>query len=1041
MRATNILISILLIPIFIWAQQSPEIAFGDQEYITGVVYSDPGNGNTPLPGVQIEDLKSGERVFTGEDGSYKIKWNGEASWLRFEYPGFSVKERRVLAPQELFIRLYPKKEKTTDQEVEGPFGQSRGYKSSSYSSITGSELSKVPAVSFENALPGRMAGLTVRKISGMPGEGGLMNIRGLNSLFAPEQALVILDGVPIRTNLLESHIIQGATYNPLSSIDISDIENIELYKDGSSSYGVLGNSGVIMVSTRQPAVVNTKIDFSVYTGMTFEPEFQPLLSGTGYKTYMLNLLQSSGIPLSEIQQQNPWISGNPSYYYYYDYANDTDWQDEVMDPASVSKYNVSLQGGDEIARFSVSLGYLDQKGVLKNTDFQRYNFRLNASLQILQKLSMVANVGYSYQDASMMNYGTDPSLNPISSALLKAPMLAPYLRDNLGNQISLLSDVDPYGFSNPVALVEKTESGRFGSDLFASSKLIYNLTSDLDISTLVNVNFNNLKETVFIPDYGIADFQQGAVRNFAREGITKIGGFVSETRLDYSKQINYTHFLNARAGFRANTSSINYNEGNVYNTPTDEFKSLSSVSSIENTLIFGSNRQENRSDLFVHGDYRFTDRFLASVVLDFSGTSNVGPEADAISFLGGQWGFFPGIHLGWLISSEKFLRNSNALDLLKLRTSLSWAGNDFYSGFSRYAYVSRPYGTNSGIVRNYVPNPRLKWETVRQMNIGLDAAFFKERLQFSLDLFDRQTSDLLTYVQLPAVAGFDYYWENKGTLATKGMDVHMMARLLHTKKWKITAGVNAGYNVSSLNLPENLIIDIEGGQVILADGETPFGYYGLQTDGVFSDDSEAEISGLSNSNGQPFQAGDIRFVDQNNDKIINQDDRVNLGSILPNITGGAYLDFSFGGISLHVLTDFVSGNKLFNYQRMQSESLSGFANQSNAALYSWKSQGSTAEIPSASFGDPAGNSVFSDRWIEDGSFFRLKEVTLSYGLPETSLYKNVTLYATGLNLFTYTQYLGYSPEFAFSMNPALWGSDYMKLPVSPSAVLGIKIEF
>ena len=1040
MRALILFLISFWIPYLSFGQSPDTLTNDSGGWISGVVSSDPGSGALPLAEVQVENLGTGEVVFTGVDGRFRFRWTDTSIWLRFSYPGFTTKERLILDPGDYPLVMFGQDTRSIDLVQSGPFGNTIAYQNSSHSEITEKELNLASDPNFENALQGKIPGLLVKRTSGMPGDGALLNIRGLNSIFASDQALVVLDGVPIRSSLVESRIISGGMYNPLSAIDINDIEKIEVIRDGSSLYGVQGNQGIIRVTTKQPETVNTRIEFSALTGMSFEPSFQPVLSGLEYKTYLLNLLQGSGLSSGEIQQQNPWMSGNPSYFYYYNYANDTHWQDEIMNISNTGKYNISLQGGDEIARFAVSLGYLDQESIVKNTGLQRYNFRLNAKLQVLQQLSLETNIAYSYHVAQLMNTGVDHRLNPIAAALFKAPMLAPYQRDNLGNRISLLTDADSYGFSNPVAIVDKTESGRNGSDLFASTRASYHLTEGLDVSALIHINYTSLKENVFIPDYGIADFSEGEFLNFAREGISKISGLVSEVRVDYDNEFSRKHFIQAYGGFRAIRSGFTYHEGDVFNTPTDEFKSLSSVSSIENTLVTGSNREENRSEFFVQADYRLLDRFLAGLTLNLSGTSNAGKEADAIHFAGGKWGFFPGFHFGWLVSSERFLRRSSFIDLLKLRLNLNWAGNDFFSSQSRFAYSSTPYGSHSGIYRNYLPNPKLKWETIRQGGIGLDAAFYNERIWFSIDLFQRNTTDLLMTVPLPAISGYDYYWDNNGELLSKGAELNLVVKPLLNRNWKIILGANAGWQNSKVLIPQDLVIDIPGGQWILANDERPFCFYGLQTNGVFSSRAEALESGLKNERGVAFQGGDIRFIDQNNDQIIDQHDRTNLGSMLPNLTGGFQLDVSWKSLSIGTWLDFSYGNKIFNYQRMLSESLSGYGNQSIASLYSWKTEGVEATVPRISYEDPAGNAVFSDRWIEDGSYISLRDITISYKLPGNRVYKNLTLFVTARDLWTYSPYLGYSPEFGFSMDPVYWGIDYMQVPLSTSVVAGVKFE-
>lgn len=1021
------------------AQNNSQENHGGDKPLSGMVYGLPGK--IPLTGAEIEIIPEGEKTITTETGRYELTMPGKVSWIRVSYPGYAAKEILAGNSGELDIYLQQLSEKSLDKHIPGLFGNNLRYKNSSYSYVSSGDLNFSAEINPETSVQGRIAGLNVSHISGTPGEGGVVNIRGISSLFANSQPLAILDGVPINTALYESKLVEGTITNPLSAIDINDIERIDFYPDGGSLYGMQGGAGLLVINTKKPINARTKVDFSAYTGLTFKPEEIKLLSGIEHKAYLLNLLQESGLSTTEIQQQNPWISGNPSYYYYYNYNNNTNWQEEVFAPAISNKYNAVLQGGDEIASFFVSLGYLNQEGVVKNTDYQRYNLRLNSKLMILPKLSMIANIGFTYDLANNMPTGINSSLNPITASLLKSPMLAPYLRDNNGNRVAVLGDMDAYGFSNPVALIKNSESSADGSNLFTNAKMVYNLNKKLNIQTLINVSYNNINENSFIPDYGIADFENGAVQNYTTEGISKYYGIISETSLEFSDNVAYKHFFTAIGGVRVSSAKQEFLQGLVKNTPTDEFKSLSSVTSIENTLLGGNSKQVNRNDLFITGSYRFMDKYLLDAVLDMSGSSNIGVDADALDVLNGKWGFFPSLHAAWLLSSEPFLENNKRIDLLKLRVSISYSGNDFYSSNSKYAYVSRVYGTHAGITSTYIPNKSLKWETLEQFNAGMDLGIFNERLLFNIDLYQRNTKDLLTYKTVPQTAGFEHYWQNNGTLSTRGMDVALLVKIANGQKFNFNLGANLAYSKSELDIPQELIINIPGAQTALTSGEQPFNYYGLETLGVFSTAEQAQQAALKNSNGIEYQAGDIHFKDQDGNHIIDDNDRVALGNIFPDLTAGLHADISYKNISLFALFNVVYGNKIFNYTRSLIESGSGYGNQSIANYYSWKGEGDQTEIPRNSFNDPAGNSVFSDRWIEDGSYIKLKEVTLAYHFSKTKIYNDLTVYLTGANLFVLGNYLGYSPEFAFSGDPLLQGSDYAQVPVTPMAVFGVKIGF
>jgi TonB-linked SusC/RagA family outer membrane protein len=996
--------------------------------------------NEAMKGVEINVIDSDRKYYTAEDGTFSLPFSENGLWISIRYPGFSNQLHLVSTPG--IYNYYMSA--TTEMSVFSPagslFGNVRKFKNAAYSGLSKESLQYNLQVSPELALQGKFAGLNVRPVSGMPGEGASVNIRGISSLFANQNPMVLLDGVPVSSTPYENSAVGGAFHNPLTAIDVNDIESVEFYRDAGSLYGIDGKDGLILINTKRPESVSTQVDFSAYTGLSFRPEYLQLMSAAQHKSYLITQMQNSGLSLPEIQQQNPWITGNPAYFYYYNFANNTNWQDEIFQAANVSNYHATLQGGDEIARFYVALGYLDQEGVIRNTNYERYSFRFNSDVRILEKLYMITNVGFSYHTSNLQNARVNTALNPVLASLVKGPMYAPYLRDNEGSQISILGNVDDFGFSNPAAIIKRVESSSFESNLIANARLVYEIRRNMLVSSLLNVSSNNIKESMFVPDYGIKDFSAGEIQNFATEGIYKTDGIFNETKVTFDTRRGLAHFLTTDAGLRIRTDNAKYNTGEVYNTPTDEFKSLSSVTSVENTNVSGDNRILNRSDLFLNSSYRYKDKFLFDLILNLSSSSATGQDVDALKIAGGKWAFFPSVNAGWLLSSERFLKQVSQLDLMKLRLSYSKSGNDFYSAVSRYSYNSRSYGTNAAIVRTYLPNKNLKWEVIDQLNVGLDIAALRERIFVSIDLYNRSTKDLLTYRELPAISGFDYLWENNGSLTARGLDVTLNTKVLNGLV-KLNLGGNAGINTTLLDIERDLVLDVPGGQVIAKSGSSVLSFYGYATRGILLTAAEASELNLISPGGIPYQAGDVRFVNQNTDNLIDESDKVSLGNLFPKITGGVNLDLSFRKWSMYVLFDFMSGNKVFNYSRMISESFSGYANQSIAALYAWKGENDVTNVPRIAYGDPSGNSVFSDRWIEDGSFFRLKELSIAYSLPSTSVYKNLTLYLSGQNLLTFSDYLGYYPEFAYSVSPANQGAYYGQMPVTPTLVLGLKVGF
>ena len=993
----------------------------------------------PIAEVQIDFAGADSSMYASSEGQFELFLPREGAMVSFTHPNFVSKQIFVSAgDQDLEIFMIRESDQSVDRSTYS--GKSFRFLTSAYHDIDRGELEHAHSVSPEATMQGRLPGVSVNNVSGMPGEGGVMNIRGYTSLFASGQPLVLVDGVPFDADFHERDLIPGTFTNPLKALDAYDIKRIEVVKDGSSIYGLRGGNGVIHITTRRSENVSTKINFAAHSGMSFAPDYIPMMDAPESKAYIVSQLQNTGRTFTRLQQEHPWISGNPSYYQYYNFANNTQWQDEVFEASSVNKVNASLSGGDEIAKYYVSLGYLNHEGVVKNTGYQRYNMRFNSDVNILPQLTMHTNVGFVYSVADLKNFGNNTNVNPIYAGLLKSPMYAPRLRDNQGNEIAVLSDVDAFGFSNPTAVIQNAESSVYDSRLFANTRLKYELNNTWEATSMINVHYSNSRISNFLPDYGLDEFNNGEYKNKAGNGIDKMYIRVNATRLQYNNVVDQVHFWDGFVGARFQMKDWESDMGTVYDTPTDEFKSLSSVTSIEDTYINGTNRSINYASLYGRLNYRFRDKYLLTMDLNLSSSSNIGQQADGLEFLSGIWGFFPSVKAGWLISSEPFMKSAHWMDMLKLRASFSRTGNDFYSDQSRYGYTSSTYDQNSGLVRSFMPNRSLKWETIDQANIGADLAIFKEAVQLSADVFTRTTHDLLTYNQLPVEMGYSNYWENNGTLKVSGVDLGLDARVID-QTFTFDLGLSLAFIDSELNLDHDMIVDVPGGQVVAdADGEF-LSFYGHESMGVFQTMAQAEEAGLMTGDEQEFIGGDVHFRDTDGDQVIDQQDKLELGQIMPTFQGGVSASLGYKNLSLDVLFDFNYGNKVFNYTRMLTERASGFGNQTEAVLNAWKHDGDQTDIPRIAYGDPKGNARFSDRWIEDGSYIRLKNIKLSYTFEGNQLYKDIQVYLAGSNLLTFTNYLGYTPEFSYSNNPLMQGIDYGQMPIPQSVVLGVNVGF
>jgi hypothetical protein len=450
---------------------------------------------------------------------------------------------------------------------------------------------------------------------------------------------------------------------------------------------------------------------------------------------------------------------------------------------------------------------------------------------------------------------------------------------------------------------------------------------------------------------------------------------------------------------------------------------------------------------YFNAGYSYADKYFLSASFSADASSRFGENvSNALNMGSTAFSMLPSVSAAWLISSEKIMANSG-IDLLKLRAFYGLSGNDDIGNYTaQQTYVSQNLLGMQGLVRAGIANNQLQWEQVTKLNVGLDMAFFKERLQFSVDLFSNKTDQLITYEPSPTASGFDYMITNSGGLKNTGIELSANLRVINKKVFNWDAGFNIStYKSTVTKLPAGDILStFSGATYITSVNNGPNEFYGYESNGVYVSDAAALADGFSirNANGtlSPFKGGDIKFSDLNADKIIDDKDRKILGNPNPDFFGSFYNKFTYKRFSLNGLFTFSSGNEIYNYNRAQLESMSNVYNQTKAVLNRWQTNGQVTNIPKATWGDPMGNGRFSNRWIEDGSYLRLRAVTLSYDFHfKPGFIKYATVYATGNNLLTFTEYKGYDPEFSATESIFGQGVDNTLEPQFKSVQLGFRI--
>ncbi|MDB5205093.1 MAG: TonB-denpendent receptor [Flavisolibacter sp.] len=906
-----------------------------------------------------------------------------------------------------------------------------------------------PAETPDAFLQGKVAGLNAIRRSGTPNSGANLFLRGISSLYTTNQPLLVVDGVIYDIEDYGGSLISGNYSNPLAYIDIKDIDNVTVIKDGSSTYGTKGGNGVIVITTVRAKELATRIDAAVYGGVNFAPKNLPVLDAGQYRTYLSDLLQSGGATEAQVRAY-PYMNDNLSSPDYYRYHNNTDWQKQVLHNSSFKDYYLKVTGGDNIARYSLSLGVLANSGVVKETDISRYNTRFNADLNLSKKLTATANLSFTFNDQSLKDQGLASKTNPLYVALIKSPLINVNEVSSAGAVSPVATDVDTFNVSNPVALIS-TMQGFNKSYRFAGSiGFNYAFSKSLNLSTTVAITVDKIRGNLFIPSKGVVNdtLDNGIIADSRLGAQTKrMLSVYNDTRLSYDQIFHQIHRISGRVGFRFLQSKTEQDIALGANSAIDQLRSVGNgVAALRRTS--GDIGKYRWINTYLGADYSLLDKYFVSLNVALDGSSRFGKNvSSALSLNGNSFAVLPSIAGAWLVSSENFMASNKVFDLLKLRASFGLSGNDDIGNFnSRQYYISQNFLGTQGLVRANFGNEGLQWESVQKLNGGLDASMFNERVNISLDVYQNKTNKMLVNEALPTITGMTYVLTNSGSMKTTGAEASVMGRIINKSSLKWDLGFTIAHYKSTITaLPNSSIItDYAGGAILSSVGNGPNMFYGLKTTGVYTSDAEASAGGLGvrQSNGAItlFRGGDIRFEDVNGDKIIDNNDRQIIGDPNPDFIGSITNRVQWKRFTFEALFTFSQGNDIYNYTRRQLESQSNYNNQTLAVLNRWRSNGQVTAMPRASLGDPTGNSNFSDRWIEDGSYFRLRTASLSYNLPiKAGFLRYSVLYVTGNNLFTLTNYLGFDPEMSGSSRALGQGFDVTFEPQFRSVLAGLRI--
>ncbi|WP_438968516.1 SusC/RagA family TonB-linked outer membrane protein [Nonlabens sp.] len=958
-----------------------------QTTITGTVTDSDGS---PFLGVTVyvEAVELG--TSTDINGTYSLTGSfGASHIISFSYLGYKTQNVTIDGKTVINIQLQEDLESLNEVVVIGYGSQLKKDITGAVSTIDGESFESRPNVQVGSLIQGQSPGVQVLSNSGKPSEGFSIRVRGTNSINAGSEPLYVVDGVPTTDT---------------RSINPTDIDTITILKDASSTaiYGAQGANGVVLITTKRGTTSKPQVTFDVYTGTSQVWNTLEVLNGEQYRDLM-----------TELGLSTDWDSFNSR----------TDWQNEIFQNGFSQNYQMSVSGRSEKTNYFISAGYTGQEGAVRSAELQRSNFKINLDQDINDWLTVGTRIAYTqYRDVDV-NDNNNVNQGGVLLGALTTPSII-----GVFNEDGMFASNPFQNWENPLASTDGLErefnSRRFLGNLYLEAEFLdhfkYRVNYGIDNNNGVFDSFLDPFRTGF----GVAIGGQ-SINN-----TNKNSYYIIENTLSFKKVID-KHSIEGLVG------SINQKftfENSAIQTRNFASASVTTPNGGSELFLATADKSERANSSFLSRvNYSYEDKYLLTVNFRADGSSAFGPNE--------RWGYFPSFSVGWRMSNEKFLSTSSFLNDLKVRAGWGVVGND---QIANYAYLGRigaganyPFGgsVQPGTFPASIENLDLKWEESEQINIGIDASIFNDRIQVTAEAYQKNTNDLLLNAPLPTSTGFSSAIQNIGSLQNRGFEFSINSLNFQDDNFKWVSNFNISFN-------ENEVIDLVGQEIlqggiaggrgeasIVREGEPLGSLYGYL------------FGGVDPATGNAF------YIDRNGESTFtpSAEDRTIIGDANPDFFYGFTNTFSYKGLGLSIFIQGSQGNDILNATRIETEGLLDPKNQSIAVLNRWRQPGDITNIPRATFGN-SDNSRVSTRFIEDGSYLRFKAVTFSYDfagkLLERLRLSNLKFYATGENLFTITNYSGFDPEVnAFGGSNTIRGIDFGTYPQTRNLIIGLSAKF
>ena len=1044
-------------------------AIAQQVEVRGTVIS--GTSGDPLIGVAVFEDGTQNGTTTNLDGEFTIRAK-EGAKVIFSCIGYKTLEIVLGTKTNLQIELFEDTEALEEVVVVGYGTMKKSDLTGSVSSVKADKLKSVVITNADQMLQGRVAGVQVTQNSGAPGGAASIRVRGASSISNSNEPLYVVDGIPFSgdgAGTIGFDWAGGSSgqtkVNPLSTISPQDIISIDVLKDASATaiYGSAGANGVVIINTRQGQEGKLTLSYDGQVTLQTLAKKLDMMNLTEFSQYRLNMEDRyPGIGLDDIYS-DPSILGPGN-----------DWEDAIFRDALMHSHSLSMSGGNEKSTYAASIGYTNQEGTVVGSSFERYNGRFSVNGKVKSWLEAGGSLAFTNTDELITRQdGVD---GVIMQALTMSPSVPVYNFDG-----TFAGPESVYGSSayNPLWLAECQNNTVARSRIMGNFHLQANIIKGLNIRSEFGYDATNTSNKSFIPTY---DFGGGVSSNMniMRQSEGKNNFWIWKNYATFNRTIAKKHSLNAMVGFEMQRSAW---EGIVLQKSGF---STNDIHVMTEDGEFGSNSgykdAASKVSAFARLNYSYDDRYLVTGTIRGDASSKFGAN--------NRWGYFPSGAFAWKINNEEFLKSVDSISELKLRLGYGMVGND---NIPNYAYGSTmttalsALGGSSYRVSN-ISNPNLKWEASEQYNIGIDGSFFDQRLSFTLDFYQKDTKDLLMQVAVPSYLGVGHNngfnigapIVNIGAVQNKGFDLSINAFPVSTKNFVWSSNLVLSRNINKVVALNDDAQVITSGLDWQFNGKfknaslikvgKPIGvFYGYKTDGYFQNEEDVlsapvQVEDDTNLGQNLFNeakgvyVGDIKFKDLNKDGVIDDKDQTIIGDPNPDLTFGWTNNFTYKQFDLSIGLNGVIGGDILNVARSQRESLSSaWDNQSRNALHSAKvgfdefgdaylANPESVLTPRIALNDINNNTRMSDRWIEDGTYLRIQNITLSYSLKKEHAQlvglQNLKVYGTVQNVYTFTNYSGYDPEIgAFNQSASMSNYDIGRYPTPRMFIFGLNIGF